>query len=109
MLRFTEKKIITKEISVNCINSRSFKSREINEENLLVRDELRGICRYGKGYCFTMSQLEMIVTALKQKLSKIELDTLKIIKDDFCYIITVKIYKQKVKQKKQEKISLVSA
>ena len=73
MLRFTEKKIITKEISVNCINSRSFKSREINEENLLVRDELRGICRYGKGYCFTMSQLEMIVTALKQKLSKIEL------------------------------------
>ena len=36
MLRFTEKKIITKEISVNCINSRSFKSREINEENLLL-------------------------------------------------------------------------
>lgn len=105
MLKMTEKKIITKEISVKTIKNRTFKAGETNEENLLVRDELRGICTYGTGYCFTKPQLEMIVTALKQKLSKIELDTLKIIKDDFCYSITVKIHKQK----KQEKISLVSA
>ena len=75
---FGECKIIPKNIPVSTIKNRTFKSGETNEENLLVRDELRGICRYGKGYCFTMSQLEMIVTALKQKLSKIELDTLKI-------------------------------
>ena len=106
---FGECKIIPKNIPVSTIKNRTFKSGETNEENLLVRDELRGICTYGKGYCFTMSQLEMIVTALKQKLSKIELDTLKISNDDFCYIITVKTHKQKATQKKQEKISLVSA
>lgn len=102
---FGECKIIPKNIPVSTIKNRTFKAGETNEENLLVRDELRGICTYGTGYCFTKPQLEMIVTALKQKLSKIELDTLKIIKDDFCYSITVKIHKQK----KQEKISLVSA
>ena len=98
-------KIITKEIKTSTLKNRAFNSNETNEENLLVRDELKGIFKNGNGYCFTMSQLEMIVTALKQKLSNIEFNTLKIIKDDFCFTITVSINRKK---KKQEKNSLAT-
>ena len=98
-------KIITKEIKASTLKSRVFNSNETNEENLLVRDELKGIFKNGNGYCFTMAQLEKIVTTLKQKLSNVEFDTLKIIKDDFCFTITVNINRKK---KKQEKNSLAT-